>query len=72
METLVKDFQARDPPLEPLDIWVWEVAAARGMLGKTVCVNKPLIDRAAMASVKEQQDDQNFLNKVYAERGYGK
>ena len=67
----------RDPPLEPLDIWVWEVAAAHGMLGRALCLSKPLIQGSAgsaghIKSVKDAQDDPNFLNKVYNDRGYGK
>lgn len=74
MEHCVADFAKRDPPLEPLDIWVWEVAALHGLLGHALApLPTALIDRGAnLHSIKEQQDDQRFLNQVYAERGYGK
>jgi hypothetical protein len=73
MERCVADFAALDPPLEPLDIWVWEVAAAHGLLGHALCLSQPLIDKGKnLHSIKEQQDNRDFLNRVYAERGYGK
>ena len=67
----------REPPLEPLDIWVWEVAAANGMLSQAICLDKPLIQGSAgsaghIKSVKDEQDDPRFLTRVYNERGYGK
>lgn len=77
MEKCVQAFAKREPPLEPLDIWVWEVAAANGMLSQAICLDKPLIQGSAgsaghIKSVKDEQDDPRFLTRVYNERGYGK
>ena len=40
------------------------------MLGKAVCVDRPLIDRGAMGSVKDAQDDPQELQKIYRSRGH--
>ena len=55
-----------------LQIWVWEVLGKHNLLNKALCVDRPLVDRRAMQSIKDMQDDPKFLNQVYAERGYGK
>lgn len=70
MRKLVDSFARRQPPPEPLDIWVWEAAAAHAMLGKAVCLASPIIDRGAMQSVKDAQDDPKELQKIYRERGH--
>ena len=33
MRKLLSSFKKRKPLLNPLDVWVWEVMAAQGMLG---------------------------------------
>ena len=72
MQLLVDAFDALDPPPDPLDIWVWEVLARAGVLEGALCVDRPLVDRQSMTSVEDSQDDPTFLNRVYAERGYGR
>ena len=72
MQKLVDAFVARQPCLEPLDIWVWEVMAQEGMLGKALCPRSPIVDKRGLASIKDSQDDPSFLRWVYEQRGYGK
>ena len=36
MELLVEGLRARSPPLNPLDVWVWEVMALHGLLGRAL------------------------------------
>ena len=72
MAKLVQGFDKREPALDPLDIWVWELMAAEGVLDKAICVSKPLVDRRRLHSIKDQQDDPQFLSRVYSERGHGK
>ena len=51
---------------------MWEIAAEHGVLGKVICPPRPLINHGAnLRSVKDQQDDPDFLSKVYGARGYG-
>ena len=73
MAQLLDGFRRRQPPLEPLDIWVWELMAQQKVLSKAVCVEKPLVDwrPRQLQSIKDQQDDSGFLARVYRERGYG-
>ena len=71
MSALLESWSAMDPPPDPLDIWVWEVLAKHEMLGKALCVERPLIDRGNLFSVKDSQDDPAFLQRLYHERGYG-
>ena len=75
MRRLVDAFHARQPPLEPLDIWVWEVAAAHACLDGALCLSRPLVDAGKSGgqhSIKDAQDDQAALDRIYRERGYGK
>ena len=43
MRKLVAAMRARSPPLNPLDLWVWEVMAEHGMLG---CALSPVVVEA--------------------------
>lgn len=73
MRKLVDGLSRRQPPLEPLDIWVWELMAEQRVLNKALCVEKPLVDwrPRQLQSIKDQQDDSSFLARIYRERGYG-
>ena len=42
-------------PLNPLDVWVWEVMAARGHLPHALAPLEPLVLARSVASVKQQQ-----------------
>lgn len=60
MAKLAEGFRLREPALEPLDIWVWELMAAHGVLDKALCTSRPLV-RAGVRpggtdSIKDQQD----------------
>ena len=74
MQVLSRALHARSPPLDPLDIWVWEALALHGMLGKALCPPSPLVQGSAggATSIKEKQDDPEYLRRLYTERGYGK
>ena len=54
---LIADAQA--PPLNPLDVWVWEVMAANDMLGAALATRMPLVMTNDMpggqGSVRESQ-----------------
>ena len=76
MASLVEGFRERQPPLEPLDIWVWELMAVHGVLDRALCLATPLVDGSAgsagkISSIKDAQDDPRELNKIYSSRGYG-
>ncbi|KAL1519969.1 hypothetical protein AB1Y20_023454 [Prymnesium parvum] len=78
---LIKDcvgaFDARAPPLNPLDVWIWEVMATRGKLAQALAPAKPLVNSlgvgntASCPSVKEQQDRPDTLHRIHARRGHG-
>jgi len=44
MQALVDAFDEGTPPLNPLDVWVWEVMASRDMLAHALAPSQPLID----------------------------
>ena len=84
MRLLTDGMAQRSPPLDPLDIWVWEAMATHRLLRKALCLREPLVAGSAgsggsvgtaggcgMTSVKEAQDDPAFLQQLYKERGYG-
>ena len=45
MRELLEAWEAREPPLNPLDVWVWEVMAARGHLQHALAPVEPLVVR---------------------------
>ena len=44
MALLSEGFAIKEPKLEPLDIWVWELFAKHGILDKALCVPTALVD----------------------------
>ena len=59
MQRLVASMEMCSPPLNPLDVWVWEVMAENGMLGRALATNTPLVMTNDMpggvGSVRESQ-----------------
>ena len=43
MRDLLGAWEAREPPLSPLGVWVWEVMAARGHLPHALAPIEPLV-----------------------------
>ena len=43
MKKLVHAFRQKAPPLNPVDVWVWEVMAEHGMLGAALSLVEPLV-----------------------------
>ena len=44
MRKLVQAYHSyQSPPLNPLDVWVWEVMAAHGMLGHALAPKSSLV-----------------------------
>ncbi len=43
MEALLDGLQERSPPLNPLDVWVWEVMAEKDMLWRALAPTTPLV-----------------------------
>lgn len=59
MNKLCDAMEAKAPPLNPLDVWVWEVMAANEMLGKALATRVPLVMTndmpGGLGSVREAQ-----------------
>jgi len=59
MEHLLSSWAAQSPPLNPIDVWVWEVMAAHGVLGKALAPLHPLVSTRDVpggpGSLREQQ-----------------
>ena len=45
MRAAVRSLDLRLPPLNPLDVWVWEVMARHGMLQDAIATSRPMINR---------------------------
>lgn len=45
MRAAVRSLDLRLPPLNPLDVWVWEVMARHGMLQHAIATSRPMINR---------------------------
>ena len=43
MRKLLGALEQQAPPLNPLDVWVWEVMAENGMLGCALAPKVPLV-----------------------------
>ena len=49
MNALVRALRRRSPPLNPLDVWIWEVMAERDMLGQALApTGPPLVSTSIM------------------------
>jgi hypothetical protein len=48
MRKLLEAFEAQAPPLNPLDVWVWEVMALHGHLGDALAPERPLVTTRSM------------------------
>ena len=59
MRKLVAGVSEQQPPLNPLDVWVWEVMAANGMLGGALALKQWLVGTSetpgGAGSVREAQ-----------------
>ena len=59
MKQLVGAWKSQAPPLNPLDVWVWEVMATNGVLGKALAPLAPLVGTrdtpGGATSLREQQ-----------------
>lgn len=44
MRALLGAYEKCAPPLNPVDVWVWEVMALNGMLGRALAVTTPLVN----------------------------
>ena len=58
MRALLDDWDEQRTPLNPLDVWVWEVMAQRGMLGHALAPAAPLVTCRGIPSVKDMQEGQ--------------
>ena len=48
MQALLDAFDAAAPPLNPLDVWVWEVMALKGYLRDALAPQRPLVTTRSM------------------------
>jgi len=48
MRALLAALQQRLPPLNPVDVWTWEVMAVNGTLGKALAPHRPLVGTRSM------------------------
>ena len=48
MRKLLEAFEAQAPPLNPLDVWVWEVMVLHGHLGDALAPERPLVTTRSM------------------------
>lgn len=59
MQKLLAGWRTQSPPLNPLDVWVWEVMATNGVLDKALAPMKPLASTRDLpggaASLRQQQ-----------------
>ena len=59
MQKLLAGWRAQSPPLNPLDVWVWEVMATNGVLDKALAPIQPLASTRDLpggaASLRQQQ-----------------
>ena len=65
MRELLEAWEAREPPLNPLDVWVWEVMALNGMLGAALAPTTPLVltseTPGSSTSIRTQQNDGHLV-----------
>ena len=52
------------PPLNPLDIWVWEILSECGMLGHALAPDEVQVLSSLHGSVKEGQDARKDRNRL--------
>jgi len=77
MNVCTEAFIKGSTPFNPLDIWVWEVLAVAGLSDCALAPARSLLDSqgvgksAPVPSVKEQQDKQEVLHRIYRGRGHG-
>ena len=59
MKALLAAYDAQAPPLNPVDVWVWEVMATNGMLGAALATKTPLVSTSdtpgGVTSLREAQ-----------------
>ena len=59
LQALCDAMEAKAPPLNPLDVWVWEVMASRDMLKYALATKLPLVMTndmpGGLGSVREAQ-----------------